>query len=50
MPKRAAKDPDKIHDLHLPGLAGIEAELSALLGGCRVDLRTANDLQPPLSE
>jgi uncharacterized protein len=28
----------------LIGLAGIEAELSALLGGRRVDLRTAQDL------
>lgn len=28
----------------LLGLAGIEAELSALLGGRRVDLRTAHDL------
>lgn len=28
----------------LLGLAGIEAELSALLGGRRVDLRTAQDL------
>jgi predicted nucleotidyltransferase len=28
----------------LIGLAGIEAELSALLGGVRVDLRTAQDL------
>jgi predicted nucleotidyltransferase len=28
----------------LLGLAGIEAELSALLGGVRVDLRTAQDL------
>ena len=28
----------------LLGLAGIEAELSALVGGRRVDLRTANDL------
>lgn len=28
----------------LLGLAGIEAELSALLGGRRVDLRTARDL------
>jgi predicted nucleotidyltransferase len=27
-------------------LAGIEAELSALLGGRRVDLRTAADLSP----
>jgi predicted nucleotidyltransferase len=27
-------------------LAGIEAELSALLGGRRVDLRTAQDLSP----
>ena len=30
----------------LLGLAGIEAELSALLGGRRVDLRTAQDLSP----
>jgi hypothetical protein len=30
----------------LLGLAGIEAELSALLGGRQVDLRTANDLSP----
>ena len=28
----------------LVGLAGMEAELSALLGGRRVDLRTPNDL------
>jgi uncharacterized protein len=28
----------------LIALAGIELELSALLGGCRVDLRTASDL------
>ena len=28
----------------LLGMAGIEAELSALLGGPRVDLRTARDL------
>lgn len=28
----------------LLGLAGIEAELSALLGGVKVDLRTAEDL------
>jgi len=28
----------------LLGLAAIEAELSALLGGCSVDLRTAEDL------
>lgn len=30
----------------LLGLAGIEAELSALLGGRRVDLRTPQDLSP----
>ena len=30
----------------LMGLAGIEAELSALLGGRTVDLRTAEDLSP----
>ncbi len=30
----------------LIGLAGIEAEISALLGGRRVDLRTAQDLSP----
>ena len=30
----------------LLGLAAIEAELSALLGGRRVDLRTAQDLSP----
>ena len=30
----------------LLGLASIEAELSALLGGRRVDLRTAQDLSP----
>ena len=30
----------------LLGLARIEAELSALLGGRRVDLRTAQDLSP----
>jgi predicted nucleotidyltransferase len=30
----------------LIGLAGIEAELSALLGGKKVDLRTAQDLSP----
>jgi hypothetical protein len=30
----------------LLGLAAIEAELSALLGGRRVDLRTARDLSP----
>ncbi len=30
----------------LLGLAGIEAELSSLLGGRRVDLRTALDLSP----
>ena len=30
----------------LLGLAGIEAELSSLLGGRRVDLRTAQDLSP----
>ena len=30
----------------LLGLAGIEAELSALLGGRRVDMRTAQDLSP----
>ncbi len=30
----------------LLGLAAIEAELSALLGGRRVDLRTAKDLSP----
>jgi uncharacterized protein len=34
---------------HIPGLLGmarIEAELSALLGGRTVDLRTAGDLSP----
>ena len=30
----------------LLGLAAIEEELSALLGGRRVDLRTAEDLSP----
>jgi predicted nucleotidyltransferase len=30
----------------LIGLAGIEAELSVLLGGRKVDLRTAQDLSP----
>jgi predicted nucleotidyltransferase len=30
----------------LLGLAGIEIEISALLGGRRVDLRTAQDLSP----
>lgn len=30
----------------LLGLAGIEAELSTLLGGRRVDLRTPQDLSP----
>ena len=30
----------------LMGMAAIEAELSALLGGRRVDLRTAKDLSP----
>jgi hypothetical protein len=30
----------------LLGLAGIEAEFSSLLGGRRVDLRTAQDLSP----
>lgn len=30
----------------LLGLAGIEAEISSLLGGRRVDLRTAQDLSP----
>lgn len=30
----------------LVGLAGIEIELAALLGGRRVDLRTAQDLSP----
>ena len=30
----------------LLGLAAIEAELAALLGGRRVDLRTAQDLSP----
>ncbi len=30
----------------LMGLAGIEAELSVLLAGRRVDLRTPNDLSP----
>lgn len=30
----------------LLGLAAIEAELSAVLGGRRVDLRTAEDLSP----
>ena len=30
----------------LLGLAGIEAELSGLLGGRRVDLRTPQDLSP----
>jgi uncharacterized protein len=30
----------------LIGLAGIEVELSALLGGRKVDLRTAQDLSP----
>ncbi len=30
----------------LLGLAGIEVELSALLGGRRIDLRTAQDLSP----
>jgi predicted nucleotidyltransferase len=30
----------------LLGLAGIEVEISALLGGRRVDLRTAQDLSP----
>ena len=32
------------HEPGLIGLASIEAELSALLGGRRVDLRTAQDL------
>jgi predicted nucleotidyltransferase len=32
------------------GLAGIEADLSALLGGRRVDLRTAQDLSPHFRE
>ncbi len=35
-------EPDKAPGLL--GLAGIEAELSTLLGGRRVDLRTARDL------
>ena len=30
----------------LPALAGIKAEVSPLLGGRRVDLRTAQDLSP----
>ena len=30
----------------LLGLAGIEIELSSLLGGRRIDLRTAQDLSP----
>jgi uncharacterized protein len=30
----------------LLGLAGIELEISALLGGRRIDLRTAQDLSP----
>ena len=30
----------------LLGVAGIEAEFSALIGGRRVDLRTAQDLSP----
>jgi predicted nucleotidyltransferase len=34
----------------LMGLAGIEAELSGLLGGRRVDLRTAEDLSPYFRE
>ena len=34
----------------LLGLAGIEAEFSALLGGRRVDLRTAQDLSPSFQE
>ncbi len=37
-------EPGKEHGLL--GLAGIEAELSALLGELRVDLRTALDLSP----
>ena len=35
---------DPQHEPGLIGLAGIQAELSALLGGRRVDLRTAEDL------
>jgi uncharacterized protein len=34
----------------LIGLAGIEAALSAMLGGRRVDLRTAQDLSPHFRE
>lgn len=34
----------------LLGLAGIEAEISDLLGGRRIDLRTAQDLSPHFRE
>lgn len=34
------------HEPGLIGLAGIAAELSSLVGGRRVDLRTAEDLSP----
>ena len=37
-------EPDAVPGLL--GLAAIEAELAALLGGRRVDLRTAEDLSP----
>jgi hypothetical protein len=53
---RGAERPDSDVDLlvefeptatpGLLGLAGIEGELSALLGGRRADLRTAQDLSP----
>ena len=49
---RADSDVDLLVEFeadHKPGLfklAGIEAELSELLGGRRVDLRTAGDLSP----